>query len=271
MKHRIVFALSLLLLACVHQPVANIPQGRVLIIASNVTEMAGGLDARNNLWEVAPAFHIFRMHGLAVDMASPAGGAVEYLLDPIGISRYAYEFEGFGELSSRTLPATAINPRDYQAVYFGGGYGLMFDVATNPQLLDAVAQIYEHGGVIGGNGHGPAGFANVRLSNGDYLVRGKRVAGYPDSTEREKPWADHGRALPFLLETRLRGNGAITENKHTLPDKHAVVIDQRVVSSMFLPSAAVVAEWMVRCLRGQGPEGSGCTTRTQFGPSTHGP
>lgn len=271
MKYLIILSLTLLLGACAHQPATNTEQARVLIIASNVTEMADGLDARNNLWEVAPAFHIFRMHDLAVDIASPSGGAVEYLLDPIGISRYAYEFEGFGELSSQTLPAAAINAGDYQAVYFGGGYGLMFDVASDPRLLNTVAQVYENGGVIGGNGHGAAGFANVRLSDGDYLVRGKRVAGYPDSTEREKSWADHGRALPFLLESRLRANGAIAENKQTLTDKHAVVIDQRVVSSMFLPSAAVVAEWMVRCLRGHGPEGSGCTMRTQSGRLTHGP
>jgi hypothetical protein len=38
-----------------------------------------------------------------------------------------------------------------------------------------------------------------------------------------------------------------------LADKHTVVVDQRIVSSMFLPSAALVAEEMVRLLERDDP------------------
>jgi hypothetical protein len=47
---------------------------------------------------------------------------------------------------------------------------------------------------------------------------------------------------------------ALAENKETLTDKHAVVVDQRIVSSMFLPSAASVAEEMVRLLERESPD-----------------
>ena len=55
--------------------------------------------------------------------------------------------------------------------------------------------------------------------------------------------------LAVLVEDQLRNNGARAENKESLADKHAVVVDQRIVSTMFLPSAALVAEEMVRLLK----------------------
>jgi hypothetical protein len=48
-----------------------------------------------------------------------------------------------------------------------------------------------------------------------------------------------------LVESQLNKNGAIAQNKQTLKNKHEVVIDQRIVSTMFLPSAALVAKEMI--------------------------
>ena len=61
--------------------------------------------------------------------------------------------------------------------------------------------------------------------------------------------AAEGTLLPFLVEDQLRKNGAIAENKETLADKHEVVVDRRIVSTMFLPSAANVAVQMMRLLK----------------------
>jgi len=205
-------------------------------------------DARNNLWEYAPPFHIFVMHGYEVDFVSPQGGPVEFMMDPLGISSYAIKYENFLGKAGNTLKPGQIDPAQYQAVYVGGGYGTLFDVASDKELMTLMGRIYENGGVVGGCGHGPGGFANARLEDGSYLVKGKRVAGFPNSTERSKSWAKEGSLLPFLVEDQLRKNGAEAQNKETLADKHAVVVDQRIVSSMFLPSAALVAEEMVRLL-----------------------
>ena len=52
--------------------------------------------------------------------------------------------------------------------------------------------------------------------------------------------------LPYLVEDQLNKNGAIALNKSSLEDKHAVVINQRLVSSMLLPSfAALVAKEVI--------------------------
>lgn len=252
----LVFVLTCSLVAAALAPAAAFAaaKGKVLFVASNLLDMGDPEqhDARNNLWEYAPPYHVFVMHGYEVDFVSPRGGAVEFMMDPLGISSYAIRYENFLGKAGSTLKPEEVDASQYRAVYVGGGYGTLFDVASNEALMTLIGAVYDHGGVVGGCGHGPGGFANARLGNGDYLVKGKQVAGFPNSTERTKAWAKEGSLLPFLVEDQLRRNGAEPLNKETLADKHSVVVDERVVSTMFLPSAALVAEEMVRLLERNG-------------------
>ena len=224
-----------------------LPAKRVLIIVSNMIDMEDSEkhDARNNLFEVAPPYHIFVSHGFEVDFVSPDGGKVEFMMDPLGISSYTIKYEGFLDKANNSFTSKQIEPSNYWGVYIGGGYGTLFDVANNKELQSIIAKIYESGGIVGGGGHGSGAFANVVLSTGEFLVKGKKVAGFPDSTEKSKSWAKQGSLLPFLVESQLNKNGAIAQNKQTLTDKYEVVIDQRIVSTMFLPSAALVAKEMI--------------------------
>jgi putative intracellular protease/amidase len=239
----LVFIIILLISSSLHA----VPAKKVLIIASNIIDMGDPEkhDARNNLWEVAPPYHIFVSHGFEVDFASPEGGKVEFMMDPLGISSYTIKYEGFMDKANNSLNPKQIEPSNYWGVYIGGGYGPLFDVANNKELQSIIAKIYEFGGIIGGGGHGAGAFSNVVLSTGEYLVKDKKIAGFPDSTENSKSWAKQGDLLPFRVESQLNKNGAIAQNKQTLKDKHEVVIDQRIVSTMFLPSAALVAKEMI--------------------------
>ncbi|MCH6255559.1 type 1 glutamine amidotransferase domain-containing protein [Puniceicoccaceae bacterium K14] len=220
---------------------------KILIIASNITNMGNTEehDARNNLWEYAPPYHVFVSHGYEIDFVSPLGGNVPFMMDPIGISSYTIKYEGFLEKANNSLSPTNIDPLAYSAVFVGGGYGTLFDGASHQELLEIIARIYENGGIIGSCGHGAGAFANAKLSSGNYLVQGKRIAGFPNSTEKEKSWAKQGALLPFLVEEQLKRNGAITINKTSIEDKHDVIIDKRIVSTMFLPSSAIVAKEML--------------------------
>ncbi|QPB83753.1 type 1 glutamine amidotransferase domain-containing protein [Pseudoalteromonas rubra] len=223
------------------------PAKKVLIIVSNMENMGDPEkhDARNNLWEVAPPYHVFVSHGFDVDFVSPQGGKVPFMMDPLGISSYTIKYENFLGKANSSLKPEDVNPDDYWGVYIGGGYGPVFDVASNKEIQSIIARIYQSGGVVGTGGHGAAGIANVKLASGQFLVKGKKVAGFPNSTEKSKKWAKQGTLLPFLIESQLNKNGAFAQNKETLKNKHDVVIDQRVVTTMFLPSAALVAKEMI--------------------------
>ena len=68
---------------------------RILIIVSNTEDMGDPEKhfVGNNLWEVAPPYHVFVSHGYKVDFASPTGGKVPFSMDPIGISSYTMKYE----------------------------------------------------------------------------------------------------------------------------------------------------------------------------------
>lgn len=221
-------------------------RARVLMILSNGAAV-GDFAAKNNLWEYAEPHHVFVMHGLVVDFVSPKGGPVPFSLDvdetdPPGMVYYTIRYEGFKQKADRTLTPEQIDADDYRAVFIGGGAGSLFDVADHPRLLAIIARIYESGGVVGGGGHGPGSFGNVKLADGRYLVAGKRMTGFPNSTEQKSRWTKGGALLPFRVEDRLRARGAVFVGKEDLADKHDPVIDGRVVTAMFLSSSAVVAQ-----------------------------
>ncbi|GAA4270649.1 type 1 glutamine amidotransferase domain-containing protein [Hyunsoonleella aestuarii] len=223
-------------------------KGRILIIVSNTKDMGDPEKhvAGNNLWEVAPPYHIFVSHGYKVDFVSPTGGKVPFTMDPIGISSYTIKYENFNGNVENSLTPNLVNYKNYNAVFIGGGYGPLFDIANNENLLSIIAKIYENGGIVGGCGHGPGAFANVKLNNGDYMVKGKKVTGFPNSTEITKNWAKEGTLLPVMVENQLRANGGIFQSKSDLNDKNDIVIDKRIVSTMFLPSSAIVAKEIIK-------------------------
>jgi putative intracellular protease/amidase len=226
---------------------------KVLMIFSNGAPMGEGT-AKNNLWEYAEPHHVFVMHGYVVDFVSPKGGRVPFSLDfdqadPPGMVSYTIKYEGFRQKANQTLTPGQINAADYVAVYLGGGAGSLFDVSNDQRLLAIIARIYEQGGVIGAGGHGPGALGNVKLANGQYLVAGKRLTGFPNSTEQNSKWTQGGALLPFRVEDRLRERGALFLAKADLADKHDIVIDRRIATTMFLPSSAILAQEMINVLR----------------------
>ena len=97
------------------------PTKKVLIIASNKVDMGDPEkhEARNNLWEFAPPYHVFVSHGFEVDFVSPKGGNVEFMMDPLGISSYTIKYEGFLEKANNSFSPTQIDPNDYWGVFIG--------------------------------------------------------------------------------------------------------------------------------------------------------
>ena len=243
-KTRLAVLIFVFFVSCINE---KNEKGRILIIVSNTEDMGDAEKhfAGNNLWEVAPPYHVFVSHGYKVDFVSPTGGKVPFSMDPIGISSYTIKYENFSSNVDKSLKPEQVDYKNYKAVFIGGGYGPLFDVANNQKILSIIANIYENEGIVGACGHGPGAFANAKLNNGEFMVNGKKITGFPNSTEITKNWAKQGTLLPVMLENQLRANGALFQSKSDLNDKHDVVIDKRIVSTMFLPSSAIVAKEMI--------------------------
>lgn len=246
--------LALVCLACllVYPAAASDAPRKILFAVSNVSDMgdADKHEAKNNLWEVAPAYHVFVMHGYDVDFVSPKGGRVPFSLDadqvdPPGMVSYTIRYEGFRGKVERTLRPDDVDPADYAGYFVAGGTGPLFDVASDARILAIASRIYEGGGAIGGCGHGPGSLANIKSADGGYIVAGKRVTGFPNASEKASKWSKGGTLLPFLVEDALRARGAIFRSKDDLADKFDVVVDDRLVTTMFMSSCANAAKEMI--------------------------
>ncbi|MFE6765520.1 type 1 glutamine amidotransferase domain-containing protein [Streptomyces sp. NPDC057689] len=192
--------------------------------------------------EVAHPAAVFRKAGYEIAYVSVRGGAApqdgvdpndtvvaEFLADPATAKALA------------TTPAPGeVRAEEFDAVYFAGGHGTMWDFPGSAELAALAAAVYERGGTVAAVCHGPAGLVNVRLSDGSHLVDGKRVSAFTNEEEEAVGLAD---VVPFSLENTLAERGArITKAGNFAP--HAVA-DRRLVTGQNPASAARVAELVV--------------------------
>lgn len=195
--------------------------------------------------EIAHPYEVFRRAGCEVDLVSTRGGRVP--LD--GVNRKDESVAAFLDdpqiqrQLQASAAATSVDASRYDAVFFAGGHGAMWDFPDAKAFTDAAARIYERGGVVGAVCHGPAALLGVQLSSGQPLVAGKRVSAFTNEEERA---VKLDQVVPFLLETRLRELGAVHEAAPNWQEK--VVTDGRLVTGQNPASAAGVAKAMLAVL-----------------------
>ncbi|GIH75729.1 type 1 glutamine amidotransferase domain-containing protein [Planobispora longispora] len=193
--------------------------------------------------EAAHPWKVFRRAGFETDLASVAGGEPPQdgydAEDPV-----QREFaEAYGERLRNTPRAADVDPAGYDAVFFAGGHGTMWDFPGNEDLARLARSVYENGGVVAAVCHGPSALVDLTLSDGSHLVAGKQVAAFTNSEESAVGLTG---TVPFLLADALAERGA----RHTAaPDfQRHVVSDGRLVTGQNPASAAGVAEEIVRVL-----------------------
>lgn len=143
-----------------------------------------------------------------------------------------------------TLNPTQVDPGQYDAIFYAGGHGTMWDFPNNEQLSQIASTIYEAGGIVGAVCHGPAALVNITLSDGKYLVAGKTVSSF---TNEEEEIVGLTEVVPFLLESKLIERGAKITKASSF--QAHVVVSERLVTGQNPASAAGVGERMVDLLK----------------------
>jgi putative intracellular protease/amidase len=195
--------------------------------------------------EAAHPWKVFTDAGYTVDLVSVAGGVPPQdgldADDPIQKEFLADERVA-GQLAATRTPAD-VDPADYDAIFFAGGHGTMWDFPDDTRLAGLARDVYERGGVVSAVCHGPSALVNVTLSDGTPLVAGKRVSAFTNEEEAAVGLTD---VVPFLLQTRLEERGA----KHSGAPNFAayVVRDGRLVTGQNPASATGVAEAVLEAL-----------------------
>jgi putative intracellular protease/amidase len=221
--------------------------GRVLfILSSSRFHGNSSLPANVSFGEVVNAWDIFVAAGYAVDFVSPAGGAVP--IDPTELGpRLTARLQDRRIMDGleRTAKPEQIDSNLYQAVYYVGGSNAIYQVVDDENLQHISRQVYERGGVVSAVCHGTAGIARLKLSDGKYLVSGKRVTGYPEEYEdRSAAYFQH---FPFLIRQTIEQHGGVFNAPD--PEKPHMEIDGRLVTGQNYPSAPLVANAVVKLLQ----------------------
>lgn len=222
-------------------------RGRVLAVLTSTQSIpATGRKAGYELTEISRAYWVFLANGYAVDIASPLGGEPPMVLDDDLVDAdYAFlnDAEARQKLAN-TLRLADVDPASYQAVYFVGGKGAMFDFPGNPDIRRIVRDIHPRG-AVGAVCHGPAALLGLTLDGGGPLLQGRKVTGF--TNEEELFLIENAREVfPFLLQDELaREAGEFVEGPIYLDN---TVVDGRLVTGQNPWSTWSAAEAIVRVL-----------------------
>ncbi len=204
---------------------------RILVVLTS-HDTLGKTGRKTGFWleEFAAPYYVFRDAGANVTLASPAGGhppidpkSAEPEWQTEATHRFDADVAGKEALAS-TLKLSDVDAGDYDAVFFPGGHGPMWDYPDNTTLAGLIEAFDEEGKPIGAVCHGPAALVGARRADGTPFVAGRRVTAFTNGEEDAVELSD---VVPFLLEDRLRDLGATIDNaadftEHAITDGNLV-------------------------------------------------
>ncbi|MDR7370271.1 antibiotic biosynthesis monooxygenase [Flavobacterium aquidurense] len=197
------------------------------------------------LSEVTHPWDVLVNAGYEIDFVSPKGGQAPIdgfnLGDPT--NKKFWDNTKYRQKIESTMKPGDVKTENYAAIHYAGGHGAMWDFPNNKELALIASKIYENNGIVSAVCHGPAGLINIKLSNREYLVNGKKVNAF---TNEEEAAVKLDKVVPFLLESKLIERGGIFE-KSGLWQTH-VVTDQRLVTGQNPQSAKAVGEAVLQQL-----------------------
>lgn len=191
------------------------------------------------LSELTHVTEVLADSGIPFELASVRGGQPPIdgfdLSDPTN-ARF-WNDAAFCKALANSINLSDVDTSKYSAVFFAGGHGTMWDFADSPAVQRVIRGIYEAGGIVSAVCHGPAALLNVKLSDGSYVVAGKRLASFTDEEEAEVQATD---IVPFLLASSLKTRGALHQPAANWAAN--VVVDGCLVTGQNPASARRVGE-----------------------------
>ncbi|BAV05320.1 Putative intracellular protease/amidase [Filimonas lacunae] len=222
---------------------------KVLFVVTSFSEVKNV--GKTGIWleELTTPYYLLTAQGIQVTIASPKGGQAP--IDPRSTSESfltpsAKKFLGDSaaqEQLKHTIALKSVKAADYDAIFYPGGHGPMWDLpqnATSIALIQTFAAQHKPVALVC---HAPAALKNVKAANGDYLVKGKKVAGFTNSEEKA------GGAIamtPFSLEDMLKEHGAQYEKGNDW--QPFAVQDGLLITGQNPASAELVAEKILAAL-----------------------
>ncbi|GAA4360848.1 type 1 glutamine amidotransferase domain-containing protein [Kangiella marina] len=184
---------------------------KVLMILTSHDQL-GDTGNKTGFWleEFTSPYYVFKDAGANITLASPKGGQPP--LDPNSDAEDAQtdttqrfkDDKAAQEHLATTKILSDINPDDFDAVFYPGGHGPLWDLAESSDSKAIIEKMYQDNKPVGAVCHAPAVFKNTKDQQGNALVSGKKVTGFSNSEEAAVELTD---VVPFLVEDMLQQNG----------------------------------------------------------------
>ncbi|MEO7987791.1 MAG: type 1 glutamine amidotransferase domain-containing protein [Gemmatimonadales bacterium] len=210
------------------------------------------------LEEFAAPYYVFKDAGVDITVASPKGGAAP--VDPKSddpkaqtpaMKRFRDDPEAKRVLAN-TVRLSTVSPDDFDAVFYPGGHGPLWDLAEDRNSIALIERMYSAGKPVAAVCHGPAVLRHAKGPDGTPLVRGKAVTGFANTEEAA---AGLTNVVPFLVEDALTANGGRYSKGEDWAD-HAVV-DGNLVTGQNPASSESTAKALLEQLKPVGAGGRG--------------
>ncbi|EWC59374.1 ThiJ/PfpI family protein [Actinokineospora spheciospongiae] len=183
----------------------------VLIVLTSHDEL-GDTGRKTGFWleELAAPYYRFAEAGWEITLASPEGGKPP--LDPKSnepdfqteqTRRFETDAEATAALSN-TARLDSISVDDFDAVFYPGGHGPLWDLAEDADSARLIETTLRQGKPLALVCHAPGVLRHTVDENGTPLVRGRDVTGFANSEEDGVALTD---IVPFLVEDELKRLG----------------------------------------------------------------
>jgi putative intracellular protease/amidase len=227
------------------QKVNTVKKKILFVVTSHDKKGNTGEPTGYYLSEVSHPWDVLRQAGYEIDFVSPLGGKAPVdgfdLSDSVNAAFWNNPVSN--SRINNSLKPSEVRVEEYDAIFYAGGHGAMWDLPVNKELASIAAAIYEKGGIVSAVCHGPAGLLTIRLSDGAYLISGKKINAF---TNEEEINVGMEKTVPFLLEDQLKNRGAKFEK--SVPWQQHVTIDGRLITGQNPQSAKAVGENLVKVL-----------------------
>ncbi|MFI2810322.1 MULTISPECIES: type 1 glutamine amidotransferase domain-containing protein [Microbulbifer] len=223
---------------------------KILMVLTSHDQL-GDTGEKTGFWleEFAAPYYVFKDAGADITLASPQGGQPP--LDPKSdapdfqtesTERFAKDQEAQQQLAN-TGKLSGVNPGDFDAVFYPGGHGPLWDLAEDQDSIKLIESMYATGKPVGAVCHAPAIFRHTGNSEGQPLVKGKNVTGFSNSEEDAVGLTD---VVPFLVEDMLKEKGA---NYSRGSDWESFIVkDGHLVTGQNPASSEAAAEALLKLL-----------------------
>lgn len=214
----------------------------ILMVVTNISNINETMETGVYFEEFAVPYLTFAATGYDITVASPKGGAAP--VDPESYSCSSpMEWDSTKKYLDDTKKLADLDLTHFDAIFFPGGHGPMFDIACDADVKNAVEYFFEQHKIVAAVCHGPAALLMAKNSGGMPVVKNRKVTSF---TNKEEHIVKKDEFMPFSLQDRLEKLGAeFIEEK---PWSEHVVADKNLITGQNQNSALKIAEVVIEKL-----------------------